>query len=666
VSLIKTYLRALSYLSVERKAFYLICAANIVLAVITIAEPVLFGYVIDAIANKTGIFKTLGVWVAFGVFNIIAYVLVARFADRMAHRRRMAVMSESFAKIIAMPLAWHQKNGTSKALHTLIRAGDSLFSVWLEFMRQHLATIIALAVLVPTAIHMDWRLSMVLGVLGILYLMIARLVMRKTKDGQAAVELHHHQLFEHITDSINNVAVVQGYNRIKQESQAMNSRAAALLKAQYPVLNWWALASGLNRMASTISMVIVLLLGAFLVTKGQLRVGDVVAFVGFAQLMIGRLDQISAFINLAVSSRSRLTDFYEMEDATKNAEEDPSLPALENVKGAVVFNHVSHQFAETGQGIYDVSFSAKAGETVAIVGPTGAGKTTLINLLQRVYEPSTGSITVDGVDIRTVSRESLRKNLATVFQDAGLFNRSIAENILIGKAGADKAAMLKAAKAAAADNFIMQKADGYDTKVGERGGLLSGGERQRLAIARAVLKNAPILVLDEATSALDVETEARVKDALDKISRDCTTFIIAHRLSTVRNADKVLFIEQGRVIEQGTFDELAHKGGRFTALLRAGGLSIDLAPAKKTKEAVNEAALAAAIAVKEGEAENVPAGAEAGPAKMAEANIRSKSSKPRKARKSPARKAKTAAEAAGRAEPMDNVMLFPGKMRARR
>lgn len=575
MSLFKTYWRALSYLSAEKKASISICIANVVLAVITIAEPILFGRVIDAIADKRGVFTTLSIWVGFGAFNIIAFVLVARGADRLTHRRRLATLTQSFERIIAMPLSWHQNRGTSNALHTLIRATDSLAAIWLEFMRQHLTTIVALIVLVPTAIVMDWRLSMVLGVLGVVYVMIARLVMRKTKDGQSALEHHHHTLFEHVSDSISNVSVVQGYNRIAAESSALREHASNLLKVQYPVLNWWALASGLNRMASTISMVVVLLLGAFLVTRGQLRVGDVVAFVGFAQLMIGRLDQISAFINLAVSSRAKLEDFYEMEDSTAASAEPENMPDLDKVKGQIKFDRVTYEFANSGQGVYDISFEVEAGQTVAIVGPTGAGKTTLINLLQRVYDPAVGNINIDGIDTRQVSRESLRKALATVFQDAGLFNRSIAENIGIGKEGASVEELEKAAKAAAAHDFILAKGEGYNTKVGERGSQLSGGERQRLAIARAVLKNAPILVLDEATSALDVETEARVKDAIDMVSRNRTTFVIAHRLSTVRNADVVLFMDQGRLIEKGSFAELAAKGGRFSQLLRAGGLTVE-------------------------------------------------------------------------------------------
>ena len=187
-------------------------------------------------------------------------------------------------------------------------------------------------------------------------------------------------------------------------------------------------------------------------------------------------------------------------------------------------------------------------------------------------------ITIDGVDTRTVNRASLRHAMATVFQDSGLFNRTIKENISIGRPDATDEEVFEAAKIAAANDFIRAKTNGYDTRVGERGSLLSGGERQRLAIARAVLKNSPIFVLDEATSALDVETEARVKEAIDTVSRNRTTIIIAHRLSTVRNADLVLFMDRGHIVEQGSFDELAEKGGRFTALLKAGGLTIDHSP----------------------------------------------------------------------------------------
>ncbi|WP_019218796.1 glucan ABC transporter ATP-binding protein/ permease [Bartonella florencae] len=575
MSLFKTYVRVLTYLNREKNASLLICSANVILAIITIAEPILFGRVIDSIAEKTGTVLTLTIWVCFGLFHIIAYVLVARSADRLTHRRRLAVLAESFQRIIAMPLIWHQQRGTSNALHTLLRAVDSMSTIWLDFMRQHLSTLVALFVLIPIAFNMNWRLSTVLVVLAIIYILIAHLVMRKTKDGQAAVECYHHNLFKHVTDSIFNVSTVQSYNRIKEETSILHQHTSDLLKAQNPVLNWWALASGLNRMASTISIVCVLLLGAFFVTIGQLRVGEVVAFVGFAQLMISRLDQMSNFINLTVSLQAKLQDFFEMEDSTFHINEPKNLPSLQNVKGAIQFHHVTYKFPNSSQGVFDISFEVKTGQTVAIVGPTGAGKTTLINLLQRVYDPTFGHISIDGINIRSVNRESLRKSLATVFQDAGLFNRSIHDNISIGRTTATDGELYEAAKIAAAHDFILKKTDRYNTMVGEQGSQLSGGEKQRLAIARAVLKNAPILILDEATSALDVETEARVKDALDCISQNRTTFIIAHRLSTIRNADIVLFLEQGHLIEKGSFQELIDKGGRFYELVKASGLTIN-------------------------------------------------------------------------------------------
>jgi len=569
----------MEYLAVEKTATITMCVASVLVALVTLAEPILFGRVIQAISDKGDIFSPLAMWAALGGFNIVAAVFVARGADRLAHRRRLGVMIDSYERLITMPLSWHQKRGTSNALHTLIRATDSLFTLWLEFMRQHLTTIVALATLIPVAMNMDMRMSLVLIVLGVIYVMIGQLVMRKTKDGQMAVEKHHHKLFEHVSDTISNVSVVQSYNRIASETQSLRDYAKNLEKAQFPVLNWWALASGLNRMASTFSMVVVLVLGAYFVTKGQMRVGDVIAFIGFAQLMIGRLDQISAFINQTVTARAKLEEFFQMEDATADRQEPQNVSDLTDVKGDIVFDNVTFEFPNSGQGVYDVSFEIKPGQTVAIVGPTGAGKTTLINLLQRVFDPAAGRITIDGTDTRTVSRRSLRHAIATVFQDAGLFNRSVEENIRVGRESATHEEVHAAAHAAAAHDFILAKSDGYDTVVGERGSQLSGGERQRLAIARAILKDSPILVLDEATSALDVETEEKVKQAVDDLSHNRTTFIIAHRLSTVRSADLVLFMDKGHLVESGSFDELATRGGRFTDLLRAGGLKLeDTAP----------------------------------------------------------------------------------------
>ncbi|MER9408276.1 glucan ABC transporter ATP-binding protein/ permease [Mesorhizobium caraganae] len=575
MSLLQIYWRALGYLAADRKRVALICGANIALAIIAILEPIMFGRVIDAISDKGSVFSTLALWAGLGAFNIIAFVLVARGADRFAHKRRSEVLCQSFERVITMPLAWHHQRGTSNALHTLLRAVETLFSLWLEFMRQHLSTAVALALLIPTAISMDLRMSMVLMGLGVLYVGIGRLVMKRTKAGQAAVERHYHKVFAHVTDSVSNVAVLQSYNRLGHEADTLRRYVKNLLDAQNPVLDWWAMANALHRLSSTISMMVVLLIGAYLVTHGQLKIGDVIAFTGFATLLIARLDQMSAFANQISEARAKLEDFYHLEDSAADAAEPDGLRDLTNVTGHIRFENVGFEFGNSGQGIDDVSFEVQAGQTVAIVGPTGAGKTTLINLLQRVFSPSHGRILIDGIDTRTVTRKSLRHSIATVFQDAGLLNRSIEDNIRVGRAEATYDEVHAAANAAAAQDFILAKSAGYDTVVGERGGQLSGGERQRIAIARAVLKDAPILVLDEATSALDVETEDRVKEAIDELRRNRTTFIIAHRLTTVRDADLVVFMDKGKVVEMGGFAELSLRNGRFASLLRAGGLLND-------------------------------------------------------------------------------------------
>ncbi|EJT03868.1 glucan ABC transporter ATP-binding protein/ permease [Rhizobium sp. CCGE 510] len=575
MTLFKVYARALRYLSAYKLRVSLVVVANIVLATITIAEPILFGRIIDAISGKGEVKPILFMWATFAVFNTVAFVLVAREADRLAHGRRATLLTEAFGRIISMPLGWHHQRGTSNALHTLLRACETLFGLWLEFMRNHLSTVIALALLIPTAMAMDMRLSAVLMVLAIAYWLIGRVVMSRTKDGQASVENHYHTVFSHVSDSISNVSVLHSYNRIEAETRALKSFADRLLEAQYPVLDWWAIASALNRMASTIAMMVVLIIGTMLVQAGELRVGDVIAFIGFANLLIGRLDLMRQFATQIFEARSKLEEFYALEDSVREREEPAGNGEIKDVKGAIEFRDVSFGFGNSSQGLHNVSFSVKAGQTVAIVGPTGAGKTTLVNLLQRVYDAEGGQILVDGNDITKVTRKSLRRHIATVFQDAGLLNRSISDNIRLGREGASEEDMRRAAEAAAAADFIETREDRYDTHVGERGNKLSGGERQRIAIARAILKDAPILVLDEATSALDVETENRVKAAIDNLRQNRTTFIIAHRLSTVREADMVLFLDDGRVAEQGSFDELSHSNGRFAALLRASGILTD-------------------------------------------------------------------------------------------
>ncbi|WP_087001814.1 glucan ABC transporter ATP-binding protein/ permease [Rhizobium sullae] len=575
MSLFKVYARALRYLGAYKLRVSLVVVANIVLAAITIAEPILFGRIIDAISGKGEVKPILFMWAGFAVFNTIAFVLVAREADRLAHGRRATLLTEAFGRIISMPLSWHHQRGTSNALHTLLRACETLFGLWLEFMRNHLSTVVAIALLVPTAMSMDLRLSGVLVVLGLAYWLIGRLVMSRTKDGQASVENHYHTVFSHVSDSISNVSVLHSYNRIEAETKALRGFADRLLQAQYPVLDWWALAGALNRMASTIAMMIILVIGTLLVQAGELRIGDVIAFIGFANLLISRLDQMRQFATQIFEARSKLEDFYMLEDSVREREEPAGNADIKDVKGEVEFRDVSFGFGNSSQGLHNVSFSVKAGQTVAIVGPTGAGKTTLVNLLQRVYDPDSGKILVDSHDITKVTRKSLRRYIATVFQDAGLLNRSISDNIRLGREGASEEEMRRAAEAAAAADFIETREAQYETHVGERGNRLSGGERQRVAIARAILKDAPILVLDEATSALDVETENRVKAAIDNLRQNRTTFIIAHRLSTVREADKVLFLDNGRIVEQGSFDELSHSNGRFAALLRASGILTD-------------------------------------------------------------------------------------------
>ena len=320
-------------------------------------------------------------------------------------------------------------------------------------------------------------------------------------------------------------------------------------------------------------MIALFALGTQLHAEGLISVGEIVSLAGFAGLLIIRLDQLAQFLSRVVFNAANLGQFFDVLDERTAQADPPGAPSLAIAGGHVRFEGVSFRYPGNASGVEDVSFEAQPGQTIALVGPTGSGKTTTLGLLQRVRDPDAGRILIDGQDIRTVTLASLRNSIGVVFQDAGLFNRSMRQNIAIGKPEASDAEIEAAARAAEADGFIQAREDGYDRIAGERGQGLSGGERQRLAIARAILKDAPILILDEATSALDTETEAKVKRALERLAKGRTTFVIAHRLSTVTNADLILVMEAGRIVERGTFAELIRHGGRFAALVDAGSFT---------------------------------------------------------------------------------------------
>lgn len=574
LTLPQVYQRALGLLATERVLAIMLAAASVVIGLIQLAEPILFGRVIDALSKGSGAFGLIALWAGLGLFGIGAGVVVAVIADRLAHRRRLAAMADAFERAITLPLSYHAERGSGAVVRAIVSGTDGLFWLWLSAMREQLTAITSILLLVPTAISMDWRMALILATLAVSYVFMNLLVMRKTRTGQAAVEQYHSQVSGRVGDVLGNVTVVQSYTRLAAEAEAMRSLMGNLLNAQYPVLTWWGILTVLQRAAATITMVAVFTIGAVLAGRGELTVGEIVSFVGFAGLMIGKLDQISGFVMSLNRQAPTLRTFFALVDEPDAIPEKPGAVALPPVAGDVRYEAVTFRFAESAQGIFGIDLHASPGETVALVGPTGSGKTTTLSLLQRLRTPETGRIVVDGHDIADVTLNSLRHSIAVVFQDAGLFNRSIAENVRVGRPDATDADIERACRQAEAHEFIMAKPGGYQFVIGERGASLSGGERQRLAVARAILKDAPILILDEATSALDAETEAKIKRALDRLRENRTTFVIAHRLSTVANADRIYVMDKGRIVEIGRFVELAQGNGLFARMVSEGGFTV--------------------------------------------------------------------------------------------
>jgi ATP-binding cassette subfamily B protein len=454
-------------------------------------------------------------------------------------------------------------------LKVMLEGSNGMAWLWLGFFRDHLATFVALTILLPLTVFLNWRLGLLLVALVAVFAVLTGYVLRKTETLQGSVERYHSSLAEHASDALGNVPVIQSFTRIEAETRAMRGIINQLLQAQNPVLSWWALASVATRAAATITVTSIFLIGTWLHLNGLATIGEIVTFMSIATMLIGRLQDAVGFVNSLFMQAPKMAEFFEILDTTPAVHDRPNAKNVERFRGEVAFDTVSFSYDGRRPAILDVSFHVQPGETVALVGATGSGKSTTLALLHRAFDPQSGCIRIDGDDIRDLTLASLRRNIGVVFQEPMLFARSIRENLQVGRPDVTDEEMIDALERAQAKEFLTRQMEGLDTVLGERGRSLSGGERQRLSIARALLKNPPILVLDEATSALDAATERKLQKALDEVMRGRTTFVIAHRLATIRNADRILVFEGGRIVETGTFDELVAKGGRFAELARA-------------------------------------------------------------------------------------------------
>jgi glucan exporter ATP-binding protein len=512
---------------------------------------------------QSGLFIFVSVAVARvlrGVYNYRSFRLMGQVEDD--------IKSSAFANFLDLDMIWHSRLNSGQVVGTLDRGGTAIFVVLYEILGQSLMPPLVIFAGVFVSLlskNIGIALAIVLPV-PLYLLMVGRMVNRLHN-----VEHETNGKFEAVSkesyDVSSNIATVKKFCQEKREAGIEKKLISYARVSQLRSERLWAIVENMQSWVATLGRVTVIVFGGYLVLQRRCTVGEYVLFLSFQEMLLQPMTQLSVMVPKLRRNLARTEGLFEVYDARPILVDTRDATTLAPLRQSIEFRNVSFKYETSDRWILKhVSFSVPAGSTVALIGRSGTGKTTLMNLLLRVYDPQEGSILIDGVDIKMVTQESLRRQIAVVPQEVDLFSRSIAENVAYGCPNASREETEMAVTAALAHDFIARSDYGYDTVVGERGLRLSGGERQRIGIARAILMNPPILILDEATSHLDTESERIIQDAAAHLMKDRTCFIIAHRLSTVRDADLVVVFGENGTEDIGSHDELLNRSHTYRRL----------------------------------------------------------------------------------------------------